>query len=100
MKRVEYDINKSEYFLSVNQMIFYFSSEFNKVRFERNYNLFIEEETNKLRAKYKVNIDLYDYLLIVFYKKIEKRGFRVLVCLNNGIINLKENHTFKVMIKI
>lgn len=100
MKRVEYDINKSEYFLSVNQMIFYFSSEFNKARFERNYNLFVEEEKNKLRVKYKVNIDLYDYLLVVFYKKIEKRGFRVLVCSNNGIINLKENHTFKVMIKI
>ncbi len=100
MKRVEYDINKSEYFLNVNQMIFYFSSEFNKVRFERNYNLFVEEETNKLKAKYKVNINLYDYLLVVFYKKIEKRGFRVLVYSNNGIINLKEDHTFKVMIKI
>ncbi len=32
----------------------------------------------KLKAKYHVSIDLLNYLTIVFYKKIEKRGFRVL----------------------
>ena len=51
-KRVEYDINKSEYFSKVNDYILYFSSEFNRRRFENNFNLFIEEETNKLKAKY------------------------------------------------
>lgn len=96
MKRVEYDINKSEYYSKVNDMIFYFSSEFNKRRFENNFYLFVEEETNKLRVKYKVNIDIYNYLVVVFYKKIEKRGFRVLTCHNNDIIELKEDYIFKM----
>lgn len=99
MKRVEYDLNKSEISIMVNEMVFYFSSEFNKRRFERNFNLFVEEEINKIKCKYKVNIDLYDYLLVVFYKKNEKRGFRVMVYSNNGIINLKENALFYAKIK-
>ena len=95
-KRVEYDINKSEYYTRVNDYRLYFSSNFNKKRFENNFCLFIEEENNKLKAKYKVNIDLYNYLLIVFYKKIEKRGFRVLTYKNNDIIELKEDYIFKI----
>ena len=95
-KRVEYDINKSEYYSKVNDYILYFSSEFNKRRFENNFYLFAEEETNKLRVKYKVNIDIYNYLVVVFYKKIEKRGFRVLTCHNNDIIELKEDYIFKM----
>lgn len=95
-KRVEYDINKSQCFIRVNDYALFFSSEFNKRRFENNFYLFIEEETNKLRAKYKVNIDMYDYLLIVFYKKIEKRGFRVLTYQNDDIIELKEDYIFKI----
>ena len=96
MKRVEYDIFKSTYYCKINNMIFYFSSEFNKRRFESNFYLFIEEETNKLKARYKVNLDIYDYLMVVFYKKIEKREFRVLTYKNNGIIELKEDYTFKI----
>lgn len=96
MKRVEYDISKSEYYSKVNDMIFYFSSEFNKRRFENNFYLFVEEETNKLKVKYKVNLDIYNYLVVVFYKKIEKRGFRVLTCHNNDIIELKEDYVFKM----
>ena len=77
MKRVEYDINKSEYTCEVNDLDFYFSSEFNKMRFELNCMDFINEETNKLKARYHVDLDISDYLLVVFYMKIEKRGFKV-----------------------
>ena len=96
MRRVEYDISQSNYFCRVNDYLFYFTSIFNQRRFEANFNLFIEEETNKLKAKYHVNIELYDYLLLVFYKKIEKRGFKVKKYENNDIIDLKENYIFKI----
>lgn len=96
MRRVEYDINKSEYHIRVNNYDYYFSSVFNLKRFVNNYDYFVEEETNKLKAKYKVNIDIYDYLVMVFYKKIEKRGFKVLIHKDNDIIEVKENYIYKL----
>lgn len=96
MRRVEYDINKSSYHFIVNDYDYYFSSIFNLKRFSNNYDYFVEEETNKLRAKYKVNIDIYDYLVMVFYKKIEKRGFKVLIHKDNDIIEVKENYIYKL----
>ena len=96
MRRVEYDINKSEYHIKVNSFDYYFSSVFNLKRFVNNYDYFVEEETNKLKAKYKVNIDIYDYLVMVFYKKIEKRGFKVLIHKDNDIIEVKENYIYKL----
>ena len=96
MRRVEYDINKSEYHSRVNNYDYYFSSVFNQRRFVNNYDYFVEEETNKLKAKYKVNIDIYDYLVMVFYKKIEKRGFKVLIHKDNDIIEVKEDYIYKL----
>lgn len=97
MKRVEYNIDNSEYFTKINNLKFFFTSEFNKRRFEDNFNCFIEEEHNKLKAKYHVNIDIYNYLLVVFYKKIEKRGFKVLSYMPNGaIIELREDSVFRM----
>ena len=77
MKRVEYDINKSEYYFMINNLTFFFSSQFNKNRFESGFIDYVNDETNKLKAKYKVNINLSDYLMVAYYKKIEKRGFKV-----------------------
>lgn len=97
MVRVIYDIEKSEFSLKVNNLKFYFSSVFNLRRFQSNYKSFVEEETLKLQSKYHVNIDIFNYLLVVFYKKIEKRGFKVLAYYPNGaIIELKEDNIFKM----
>lgn len=97
MVRVIYDIEKSEYSLKVNNLKFYFSSVFNLRRFNSNYQYFIKNETLKLQSKYHVNIDICNYLLVVFYKKIEKRGFKVLAYHPNGaIIELKEDYIFKM----
>ena len=96
MKRVEYNLNNSEYKLRIGDFLFIFSSEFNKARFELNYSDFIEEETNKLIARYGINIDLIKYLLVVFYLKIEKRGFKVLLCNGNKMIELKRDHVFQL----
>lgn len=96
MGKVEYDLNESGYFYQIGYYIFYFSSAFNRDRFISRFPNFVKEETNKLRVKYHVNIDLTDYLQVVFYKKIEKRGFRVLTCRNNDIISLDEDYIFKI----
>lgn len=98
MKRVEYDINKSEYYFKVNKLTFFFSSKFNKTRFENGFIDYVNEETNKIKAKYKVDINLTNYLLLAYYKKIEKRGFKVLTYDDNDvIIELSKDHTFRVV---
>lgn len=98
MKRVEYDINKSEYYFKVNKLTFFFSSKFNKTRFENGFIDYVNEETNKIKAKYKVNINLTNYLLLTYYKKTEKRGFKVLTYDDNDvIIELSKDHTFRVI---
>lgn len=98
MKRVEYDINKSEYYFRVNKLTFFFSSKFNKTRFENGFIEYVQEETNKIKAKYKVDINLTNYLLLAYYKKIEKRGFKVLTYDDNDvIIELSKDHTFRVV---
>lgn len=98
MKRVEYDINKSEYYFKVNKLTLFFSSKFNKTRFENGFIEYVSEETNKIKAKYKVNINLTNYLLLAYYKKIEKRGFKVLTYDDNDvIIELSKDHTFRVI---
>lgn len=98
MKRVEYDINKSEYYFKVNKLTFFFSSKFNKTRFENGFIEYVQEETNKIKAKYKVDINLTNYLLLAYYKKIEKRGFKVLTYDDNDdIIELSKDHTFRVI---
>ena len=98
MKRVEYDINKSEYYFKVNKLTFFFSSKFNKTRFENGFIEYVNEETNKIKAKYKVDINLTNYLLLAYYKKIEKRGLKVLTYDDNDvIIELSKDHTFRVI---
>lgn len=97
MKRVEYDLNESNYITKIHDYIFYFSSAFNQERFLKGYHAFAIEELNKLKAKYHTNIDIYDYLVLVYYKKIEKRGFKVLTYnTNNDIIELSQDFVFKV----
>lgn len=95
MRKVVYnDINDSTYYLDVGKARLYFSSEFNKARFLNNYKFYIKEETSKLEKKYHVKIVANYYLMFAFYKKIEKRGFRVENNVTKTRIN--ENLTFIV----
>lgn len=73
-----YDMNESFISYEVSDLIFYFSSDFNKERFINQYREYIKNENYKLKCKYNVNINFDKMLLISFYKKIEKRGYKVL----------------------
>ena len=76
---VELNLQESDYKFEFCHAVFYFSSDFNLQRYKNSVIQFIEMEQAKIINRYKVDIDLFYYLAISFYKKIEKRGFRVLL---------------------
>lgn len=93
MRAIVYNnIEDSNYKLEVGKLRLYFSSEFNLKRFNDNYEKYIIDENFKLENKYHVKILANYYLLIAFYRKIEKRGFRI----ENSVTNAKisQNLTF------
>lgn len=81
MSKIYYNINESNIYYKLFDYTFYFSSEFNKKRFVEKVCHFIREEKYKIQSKYHViykmgNIEI--YLAFAFYKKIEKRGTKIL----------------------
>lgn len=92
---IYYDLKESEYFacLDINseRFILYFSSKFNRKRFLENVGEYIHNENLKLSIMYKIDIDATKLLILSYYKKIEKRGFRVLINdkeITNGNLSL------------
>ena len=71
------NIDESTYLFEYNDLKFYFSSMFYLEKFEREYSSFLKSETMKLKVKFKCNINCDAMILLLLYKKIEKRGFRV-----------------------
>lgn len=97
MRRVVYnDIEDSNYQYTVGKLRFYFSSEFNLNRFSKGYEIFIKEENLKIENKYHVNLIANYYLLISFYKRIEKRGFRI----ENNITNARINNNLSFICEL
>lgn len=72
------DINESIYTFKYDDLVFYFSSQFYQEKFTREYSQFLKDETMKLKIKFKCNIYCDEMILLLLYKKIEKRGFKVL----------------------
>lgn len=75
---VELNLQESDYKFEFRRAVFYFSSEFNLERYKNSVIQFVEMEQAKIINRYKVKAELKLYLAISLYKKIEKRGFRVL----------------------
>ena len=84
------DLKESEYKLNYNGLIYYFSSELYMNKFKNNVKQFIVEETAKLKTKYRINIYFDTMLTIAYYKKIEKRGFRIVYKINEKETELTE----------
>lgn len=76
-KVVYNNINDSDYMFEYSNIKFYFSSKFYLEKFEREYVKFIKDETIKLKNKFKCHIMCDEMILLLLYKQIEKRGFRV-----------------------
>lgn len=94
---IYYDLKESEYFVNMNinneEIILYFSSLFLRKKFLDNIGLYIHNENIKISCNYKIDIDLTKLLILSYYKRIEKRGFRVLIN-DKEIIN--ENLTLTI----
>lgn len=75
--KIFYDMSKSTYFLNVDRLRFYFSSEFYRDVFRGR----IEENRKKINAslsnRFKMNITFNQVADLFLYQKVEKRGFRV-----------------------
>ena len=80
---IYYDLKESEYFVKMNinneKIILYFSSLFIRKKFLDNVGEYIHDENSKLSITYKIDIDATKLLILSYYKKLEKRGFRVLI---------------------
>lgn len=74
---IELNLKESNYVVNITGLSFYFSSELYKNKFINNVREFVNQENTKINLKYKININLETYFAIVFYKKIEKRGFYI-----------------------
>lgn len=74
---IELDLKESNYFFDLYDLRFFFSSELYLNKFRNNVLTFIDSEILKLKNRYKVYFELYRELAISYYKKIEKRGFRI-----------------------
>lgn len=85
---IYYNIEKSPHHFIYHDYDFYFSSSLNLNKFLKVVDSYIENEQEKLKSRYKVKLT--DDILLAFscYRKIEKRGFKVL---KHGVrINLKD----------
>ena len=74
---VYYDLLESDIIYKINDYEFKFSSELYKNKFVTGLEEFIKEESNKINSKYGLMGDFTEYLTIIYYKKVEKRGFYV-----------------------
>ena len=86
-KHVYYNIEESDIELQYKDIILYFSSDFNRERFQNRIVDFVNDENFKLKAKYNVEVELSKMLILSYYSKIEKRGFRVY----EKVVNIKNN---------
>lgn len=77
------NIEESPFYYDYENFRFFFSSAFYRRNFKNRIDSYINEETFRLKNRYKViNEKFFDkmlkeILLISYYKRIEKRGFRV-----------------------
>lgn len=90
-----YNLFKSPYYTQYLTHQFYFSSQFNKVRFDDKLQDFIENENSKLNSKYLCEINAKIVLALCLYRKIEKRGFYVL---NGGNLPIPKNYTVEMVV--
>lgn len=77
MQRVYLDLEESIYFAEYEGIRYYFSSQFNLDRFLNNVDDYVKVENFKMMNRYKVKANWNLLLYIAFYRKIEKRGFRI-----------------------
>lgn len=93
---IELDLSKSNYKVHYHDLIFYFSSELYMAKFQNQLNEFTSIENIKINNKYKIIIDMKEYLAVALYKRIEKRGFLIKHLFKKD--NITEMTSFKTIL--
>ena len=89
---IYYDIDKSPYKYETVYFDFYFSSQFYLNKFKREVYDYIDIEQNKLKVKFKHLVSFERVLILDYYSKVEKRGFKVY----DKIINRFIDNDYKI----
>lgn len=71
------NLDESNYKIKKFGLIFYFSSKFYMEKFKNNVEKYVELENIKLANKTKLVVNFNKLFAISYYKKIEKRGFKI-----------------------
>lgn len=74
-KGIFYDLKESTYIYEIKNYKFYFSSLFYLDKYNKGLSEFIIYEKARLKQRYGVYIDMTTLLYLVYYLKVEKRGF-------------------------
>lgn len=71
------DIFESDYYYDLDGVRYYFSSQLYLNKFKDNVINYVNENSIKLKLRYKINLNFDLFLTLSYYRKVEKRGFRV-----------------------
>ena len=78
VRGIYHSLDESEYYFKYDDLTFVFSSKLYLKKFMGIYKEYLKENTAKMESKYKSTFYADELILIELYRKIEKRGFRVL----------------------
>lgn len=77
IRGIYYDLLESDYIYEYKDFKFYFSSQTYLTKFKERIKDFVAMESIKMDIYFNVTGDYEKILLLKLYRKIEKRGFRV-----------------------
>lgn len=78
VRGIYHRLEESEYIFSYDNLTFVFSSKLYLNKFIGEYKEYLKDETARMESIYRCTFYADEMILINLYRKIEKRGFRVL----------------------
>lgn len=78
VRGIYHSLDESDYTFKYDDLTFVFSSKLYLTKFMGNYKEYLKEHTAKMESEFKSTFYADELILIQLYRKIEKRGFRVL----------------------
>ena len=91
---IQLKLKESTFTFLIDDINFYFSSEFYLNKFKNEITDYVFSESIKLKNKYKVKVFGRIFFAVSLYKKIEKRGFYIKNIATGR--EIKEDSLFKI----